>query len=626
MTFLSAAAFFLLPLLPAIVLFYMLKLKRRREVVPSTLLWRRSVQDLIANSPFQKLKNNLLMYLQLLILAALILALARPVMRLKREGGTTVVLLMDQTASMKAVEPGGKTRMDLAREAALRAIEQLGSNDEAIVVGFSNRTQIIQTLTGDRGLLRAAVEGIGASDSEVNLSETSLILEGLTTSVNSEAVRTPRDNTRTIVFSDGGLGDVSEKLASVPNLEYVAIGTQGGNLGIIGVDLRESFAGDFEQQVFASIWNSAAEERTAQLELRIGGETVDVKETPVPARGFASVVFTLTGERTGPGEITLPSGGDPFPVDDVARFVIPPPSRLNILVVSKGNFFLEQALNVDPRVQVSRVLPTDYEALSGNFDLTVFDNCTAGQLGSGMFVFMNALPPATAIKETGTLNNPSIVDWNRVHPLMRYVNLDRVLVGEAKKLEVPPDMLALVESGETPLMVWSESETRQILVLAFDIFKSYWPVDVSFPIFMANLVDVARRSGRGAQRPSYASGATIPIVAPKDSTSVSVKTPSGNDLKFELAGASTAYLTETNEAGFYEVSFPAGEKRTLAVNLFSERESDIEPVPSITAGSRVISAQAEAGRTRREIWHWLAAAAFAILALEWYIYCRRAWM
>ena len=95
MTFLSLAAFALLPLLPAIVIFYMLKLKRKREVVPSTLLWRRSVADLIANSPFQKLRNNLLMYLQLLILAALIFALARPVMRLEREQGNTVVLLID---------------------------------------------------------------------------------------------------------------------------------------------------------------------------------------------------------------------------------------------------------------------------------------------------------------------------------------------------------------------------------------------------------------------------------------------------------------------------------------------------------------------------------------------------
>ncbi len=626
MTFLSTAAFLLLPLLPAIVLFYMLKLKRRREVVPSTLLWRRSVQDLIANSPFQKLKNNLLMYLQLLILAALILALARPVMRLRSESGMTVVLLMDQTASMKALEPGGRTRMDLAREAALRAVDQLGSNDQAIIVGFSNRTQIIQTLTGDRGLLRSALAGVAASDTEVNLSETALILEGLTTSVDSEAVRTPRSNTRTILFSDGGIGDVSERLAAVPNLEYVSIGTQGGNLGIVGVDVRESFAGDYEQQVFVSVWNSAQEEATAQLELRIEGDAVDVKETKVPPRGFASVVFTLTGERTGRGEVALPPHADPFPVDDVARFVIPPPARLNILVVSKGNFFLEQALNVDPRVQVNRIPPTDYEALPGTYDLTVFDNCTAGRIGAGMFVFMNSLPPAVPIKETSTLRNPSIVDWNRVHPLMRYVNLDRVLIGEARKLEAPPEMLALVESSEGPLMLWSETETRQVLVIAFDIFKSYWPVDVSFPIFMANLVDVARRSGRGAQRPAYASGSTIPITAPRDTAAVAVKPPSGDEVVIDFAGAATAYLTETSEAGFYEVSLPNAEKRTIAVNLFSDIESDIEPVGSISAGSRLITAQPEAGRTRREIWHWLAAAAFAILALEWYIYCRRAWM
>ena len=66
MNFLNPLAFWLLGLVPVIVLLYLLKLKRKPRVVSSTLLWFRAVQDLEANAPFQRLRKNLLLFLQLL--------------------------------------------------------------------------------------------------------------------------------------------------------------------------------------------------------------------------------------------------------------------------------------------------------------------------------------------------------------------------------------------------------------------------------------------------------------------------------------------------------------------------------------------------------------------------------
>ena len=66
---------------PAIVLLYFLKLKRRPLEVPSTYLWHKSVEDLHVNSIWQRLRNNLLLYLQLAVVLFIFLALLRPVGR-----------------------------------------------------------------------------------------------------------------------------------------------------------------------------------------------------------------------------------------------------------------------------------------------------------------------------------------------------------------------------------------------------------------------------------------------------------------------------------------------------------------------------------------------------------------
>src|SRR5262245_18533920 len=76
---LGAAAWAVLAGVPvSIIALYFLKLRRRPVQVPSTLLWRRSMEDLHVYSLFQKLRRNLLLFLQLLFVAALLIALAGP--------------------------------------------------------------------------------------------------------------------------------------------------------------------------------------------------------------------------------------------------------------------------------------------------------------------------------------------------------------------------------------------------------------------------------------------------------------------------------------------------------------------------------------------------------------------
>src|SRR5687768_12616524 len=85
--------------IPSLLLLYFLKLRRREMTVPSTILWKKAVQDLQVNSPFQKLRRNLLLLLQMLLLAALLLALSNPITFYRPGAGEQSVILIDRSAS-----------------------------------------------------------------------------------------------------------------------------------------------------------------------------------------------------------------------------------------------------------------------------------------------------------------------------------------------------------------------------------------------------------------------------------------------------------------------------------------------------------------------------------------------
>src|SRR5688572_14957007 len=89
---------------PLIVALYFLKLRREPLAVPSTYLWARAIEDLHVNSLWQRLRQSLLLFLQLLLIGLLAFTLLRPGWQGSKLEGIRHIFLIDTSASMGATD------------------------------------------------------------------------------------------------------------------------------------------------------------------------------------------------------------------------------------------------------------------------------------------------------------------------------------------------------------------------------------------------------------------------------------------------------------------------------------------------------------------------------------------
>src|SRR5882672_4766751 len=133
MNFLAPLAFAFAAAIPVVILFYLLKRKRVVKLVSSTLLWQKFLAETQANAPFQKLRHNWLLILQLLLLVLAILALSRPYFTGNASTSSLRVVILDASASMRStdVEP---SRFEKARAEALGWVDSLRDQDQMMVL------------------------------------------------------------------------------------------------------------------------------------------------------------------------------------------------------------------------------------------------------------------------------------------------------------------------------------------------------------------------------------------------------------------------------------------------------------------------------------------------------------
>jgi len=619
MAFLTPLAALLAALAIPILLLYMLRLRRHEAEVSSTYLWRQIVQDREANAPWQRLRRNLLLILQLLILALLVLALMRPFVETPTITTGRIALLLDASASMTATDVA-PSRFAAARQEALALVDALSAQDSMTVIRVAAVPEVLVSATGDRNLLREAILSARPSYGPADWSAALTLAAGGAAGA---------ENFSVVLVSDGGL---PPDLPVIPGeFRYVPIGRSAENVGITALAPRTR-SGE-PPQVFVEMTNFGEQTAEVILSLELDGALERAERYRIPGGGVQEVVYTdLRGGFSTLSAALRPASGSSVPdhlaLDDRAWAVYSPPGAGRVLLMTPGNLYLRQALASLPGItpfqgQIAAGLPTDQ-----TFDLYILDGWLPedGVLPPGDLLIVNP-PGDTALfrvlgrsLETG---NPRV---RRDDPRTRYVSFDNVSVLDFNVLAGVDWAEPLITVDGGPLLLAGTVDGRQVAILTFDLHRSDLPLQIAWPILLANLMQWYTPARTAGTAESLRVGETVALSPPFEADTLRISAPDGATITLHV-GEDPLIYTGATQPGLYTIeTYARGElirSEPFAVNLFDRVEGLIRPAGSLVIGASEVTEAAREEIGQREFWPLLALAALALLTLEWWLYQRR---
>jgi hypothetical protein len=645
---------------PAIIALYFLKLRRQPLSVPSTYLWSRAIEDLHVNSLWQRLRQSLLLFLQLLLIALLAFTLLRPGWKGTELVGDRYIFLIDTSASMGATDVS-PTRLDEAKRQAIAMIEQMKPENAAMVISFSNVARVEQPFTNSRRLLRQKVELIEQTNRPSDLSEALRAAAGLANPGQSGDPNNPIDiktaeamPATLYILTDGGFSSVPTFKLGNLDPKYLKIGEEvQKNVAIanFSTDVNPEKPGQI--QAFARLENFSAEELTIEASLFLNNTLLDAQKITVPKRGekglpgASGARFEMNNEiESGVLKLVIDSK-DSLVVDNTAYAVVNLPRPAKVLVVTPGNDALELALGTDEAKKVAdvsfaepKLLETkayEDQAAEGAYDLVIYDQCAPKSMPNCNTLFIGRLPPVGWSAKGPKQGPPLIIDTDQVHPLTQLVQMGNVKIVEATPLIGPQGTVTLVDSDLGPVYAVGPRAGYEDAVLAFELVtftaegkrevNTDWPIRRSFPVFVMNAVKYLGgvRSSLAAPNIKPGQPAVLRTVVPVKS--VEVQSPRGDRFEVAREASSGHIFGRTDELGVYNVREGSGKQvgQQFAVNLYDTRESDLKP-KDFTIGHEEIKAQGGKQAARQEMWKWLLLAAIGVLIFEWYIYNRRVYL
>jgi hypothetical protein len=615
-TFLVPLGLLALLSIAVLVLFYLLRVRYRDHEVGSTYLWAQLTRDLAVHEPWQKPRVSVLMLIQALLLAGLALALARPALVTGAAERVHAVVVLDGSASMSATDLA-PSRFERARARAREVVGGLPDGSTGTVILAAAGPEVLAAETSDRARLLAAIEGARPTDAPGDLGPALRM---------AVALARGRANGQVHVFSDGAFR-APDLDASGVRVFYQPLAGGGDaamdNRAIVAIDARPEPQNRRRYQAFVRVQSYATQPTEAVVALRADDRLIDSQTVQLAPGGSESLIFADLPLDARVLEARL-LDHDALAADDRAWTVLERREPIQVLLVTRGNLFLERVLSLIPDVEPFRVPPRRLGAIDdGAYDTIVFDGIVPDVLPRRPTLIVNH-QDSPFLPVRGLIRRPGALVGQADDPLLRYVDLRDVRVARLADVTPPGWARVVAEADGHPAILAGEPEGRRTVVFLFDLQSSNLPLSASFPILMTNVLGYLEPP-RALEQPVVHPGAAL-RVAPQPQTEEIRLEGEGSVLQRLKPTTPPLALDAPTRVGLYTISQLAAGKvasvEPFAVNLTDAEESDLRArTLALPSDDQARSAGLPGSR---ELWPLLVVAAAGVLVGEWWWFHRRA--
>jgi len=562
----------------SIVALYFLKLRHRRVVISSSILWRRVLDERQSHSLWEKLRRIISIVIAVTIALLIAVGLARPEIESLTGKNERIVIVLDTSPTMNTVTHDGKTRWQHAAERAKGLLDSGGPTTEFRVIDTSGVTA--SAFTTDRNEVRKLIEQMSPKTADPQFPKVD-------------------DRDSQVYFISDGV-----TLHSTPSfVRRISVFESANNVGITAFEIRSIPSTPLGYEAYLEVQNFGRPAEVGIVLSGTGGQRIN-KTLRLGTEEIYKDVFDLSPFTGGGVRATIQANDDALSLDDVAFAYLPVKRRTRTLLVTRGNHFLETLLKLDSYVDLAVTDPASYRE-SPNIDAYIFDRFAPAAVPARPALIIGT-PSAPWLKaSSGEVQKPEIVSWSENHPVMQYVSVHDVTIERASRIDAG-NLTVIAASKQTPLIV--ASEKPKWVMLTFDLESSDFPFHVGFPVFIENVLAWFSREQLALKR--------SPGIVDVPLANAQIRTIDGKIVSSDQQLGKTVF--QTSEPGLYAAT--QGDQRVhVAVNLANPTFSDVNR--SVFKTDKAAAAQHY--WLRRELWFYMLVAAVVLIAVEWFTYHQR---
>ncbi|MFP4698270.1 MAG: vWA domain-containing protein [Eubacteriales bacterium] len=599
MSFLQLWPLSFLVFIPLVILLYILKQKAEDQMFSSTFLWQEVYKSVEVNTPWERLKKNFLLFIQLITILLFIITLMHPHIRANYNEHKNVIIVIDNSGSMNT-NFDNTTRFEKSIESATEYIKSLNENTTITIVSNANTPTLeAGSITGKDNAIDI-LKSIETTDMSGDISDSFSLINAM---VNQW------DDYEVAFFTDQNI--------ELNNMQgRVFLFNQQVNNGSVDY-VSHSYEEDF-LNVLVKVTNRSDEVLSSDINLYGDNELLDIATINLDPRESKIIYFN---ELEFNGHIIKAelNKSDGLMNDNIAYDIVTQINQTKILLVTEKNVFIEKVLNTFSHVDVYKTNDPDLINETDNYDVYIFDGIVPDVLPTKGNLLITNPPDQELFEVNGDVEGGTVKSIPS--EITNYLDQMNFYINKYKSVEEPSWSKSFLEVNGGSAGFYGQNKGQNIMVLTFDLHETDLVLKPEFPMLMHNIM-TELMNVRLLKKVNFKAGEAVSFNTISEGGSIKVISPNGKEEEIPLRFPIRDYLG-TEKTGLYKVEQTISEgliESYFVVNYPTELESSTN---NVTIEDNMIKENNQLPQRNLDLTMYLIIGLLLIICVEWIVYIRR---